>query len=194
MSQIDRAFAFRSAFMDATGSGSARESNGQTALLKPLEDAVALFDELQICYALVGGIAAMNYGRSRFAEVVDFVASAPHRQFLADHPDIMRKHHFDSGNTWKLYHDSGIEIDIWKDEFSDQIAARARTIPFHNRMIRIAEVHDLLAMKLRANRPQDDYDISEIIRKTPVDVAHLQRLVTPEELSRFQAIKTRIGA
>ena len=54
-------------------------------------------------------------------------------------------------------------------------------------------MHDLIAMKLRANRPQDDYDISEIIKKTPLDEALLMQRVTPEQFARFQAIKTRVG-
>jgi hypothetical protein len=179
--------------MGATGFGSNPELPMEAALLRPLEDAADLFDELNICYALVGGVAAMIYGRARFTEDVDFVAAAAHGQILADHPDVMRKHHFDAGCTWKLYHDSGIEIDIWKDEFSDQIASRARVIPFRNKSIRVADVHDLLAMKLRANRPRDDYDISEILRETSVAEDVLTKLVTPEEFARFQAIKARVG-
>ena len=38
------------------------------SLIKPLQDAVALFEELGIAYAVVGGIAAMVYGRARWTE------------------------------------------------------------------------------------------------------------------------------
>jgi len=166
----------------------------EPSLLQPLQDAVALFTALQIPYALIGGIAAMVYGRSRFTEDVDFVAAADHEKILAANPDIMRQHHFNPASTWKLYHDSGIEIDIWKDEYSDQIAARARTIQFHGRAVRIADVYDLVAMKLRADRPQDDYDISEILKKTSLDEALLQQRVTPEQFQRFLDIKKRTPA
>jgi hypothetical protein len=181
--------------MDATGSGSSPDLVGcQAALLRPLEDAVALFEELQISYAVVGGVASMIYGCSCFAEDLNCVAAVAQQQIFADHPDVMRKHHFDPACRGKLHHESGIEIDFWKDDFSDQIAARARTMAFYDRVMRIAEVHDLLALSLRANRPQDDYDISEIIRKTPVDESLLSQRVTPEEFARYQAIKARVGA
>jgi len=178
--------------MDAAAPApSDREPAMESSLQQPLEDAVALFDALKIPYALIGGIAAMLYGRSRFTEDVDFVAAAAHEKILAAHPEIMRQHHFDPVSTWKLYHESGIEIDIWKDEFSDQIAARARTIQFHGRSMRVADVHDLIAMKLRADRPQDDYDISEIIKKTPVEEAVIQNRITAEQFSRYGDIKRR---
>src|SRR4051812_19588675 len=80
----------------------------------PLLDAVSLFEELGIGYALIGGLAAMHYGRSRFTEDVDFVAAADHEAKLAANGEAMRRLHFDPGSTWKLYHESGVEIDIWK--------------------------------------------------------------------------------
>jgi hypothetical protein len=192
--QNERAFAFRRAFMEATGSNSAREWGVNGALHLPLVDAVELFEELRIGYALIGATAAMVYGRARFTEDVDFVADSGHQKTLAEHSEVMRRHHFDPNCTWKLYHDSGAEIDIWKDEFSDQIAARAQVVPLQDKKIRIAEVHDLIAMKLRANRPQDDYDISEIIRQTRLDENLLAQRVTAEQFGRYLNIKTRVQA
>ncbi len=171
-----------------------REPVVEPSLLKAMLDAVELFDALKIPYALIGGIAAMVYGRSRFTEDVDFVAAASHQEILAANHDIMRKHHFDPIATWKLYHDSGIEIDIWKDEFSADIAARSATIQFHDRPLRIAEVHDLIAMKLRANRPQDDYDISEILRKGMIDETVLQQRITADQYQHFLDVKKRTPA
>lgn len=180
--------------MESIGSDAAGEFGVDVTLQKPLEDALGLFGELGINYALIGAAAAMVYGRSRFTEDVDFVADATHQKTLAEHPEIMRKYHFDPGSTWKLYHDSGAELDIWKDEFSDQIAARARVLAFRDKTIRIADVHDLIAMKLCADRPQDDYDISEILKKTPLDEAVLAQRVTPGEFTRYLNIKARVRA
>ena len=58
------------------------------------------------------------------------MAAEAHQKTLAEHPEVMRKHHFDAASTWKLYHDSVRELDVWKDEFSDQIAAPRRSFPF----------------------------------------------------------------
>ena len=133
----------------------------------------------------------MLYGRARFTEDVDFVASTTHQEVLAANPQIMQSFHFDPASTWKLYHDSGIEIEIWKDEFADQIVSRAKTIQLANHTVQIADEHDLIAMKLRASRLQDDYDISEILKQTPIDEAILQQRITPDQFSHFQSIKAR---
>jgi hypothetical protein len=192
LAQIDRSIAFRSAFMDSLSPNSGpRPVRVATPLLAPLQDAVALFNQLHIPYAMVGGIAAMVYGRSRFTEDVDFVAAAAHERILAENPQAMRARRFDPTSTWKLYHDSGVEIDIWKDENSDAIAARAREIELEGQTVRIADVHDLVAMKLRAGRLQDDYDVSEILRGTPIDEALLRTRITPEQFSHFESIKAR---
>jgi hypothetical protein len=164
------------------------------SLIAPLHDAVSLFSALNIPYALVGGIAAMLYGRMRATEDVDFVASASHQEILRANPQVMRQFHFYPECTWKLYHDSGVEIDIWKDEYSQDIAARAGTVPFDGREVRIADVHDLLAMKLRAARIKDDYDVSEILQHATINESVLQQRVNPEQFQRFLDIKSRAHA
>lgn len=159
----------------------------------PLLDAVALFDELHIGYALIGGVAAMVWGRARYTEDIDFVAAAGHEAALKQHPDAMRRHHFDPSCTWKLYHDSGLEIDLWKDEHVEGIVARAVSVELAGRDVRVAEAHDLIAMKLRADRPQDDYDISEIVQRMSIDEATLAQRVDADALARFRAIRQRVN-
>jgi Nucleotidyl transferase of unknown function (DUF2204) len=158
---------------------------------QPLLDAVSLFEELRVGYALIGGIAAMYYGRARFTEDVDFVAVAGHANIFTSHPEAMKKYHFDPTCTYKLYHQSGVQIDLWKDEHVEQIIQNAREVELAGRLIRIADPHDLIAMKLRARRLKDDYDISEIVRLTPIDETRLQSLVTPEQFAQFTEIKKR---
>jgi hypothetical protein len=161
------------------------------SLAAPLHDAVRLFTRLNIPYALVGGIAAMVYGRARFTEDIDFVAASSHASILQQNPQIMRECRFDPACTWKLYHETGIEIDLWKDVYSDEIVARGHEIPLGEQSVRIADPHDLIAMKLRANRLQDDYDISEILKHTAIDETNLASLITAGERARFDAIKAR---
>ena len=161
-------------------------------LAAAMHDAVALFRELGIGYALIGGLAAMVHGRARYTEDVDFVADADHADVLHAHPEAMRTHGFDPGCTWKLYHHTGIAIDLWKDKYAPAIVGRAVRRKLGNRFVRVAEVHDLIAMKLRADRPQDDYDIGEIIKAQTIDEATLADRVTMTQLRRFRAIVKRI--
>jgi hypothetical protein len=158
---------------------------------QPLLDAVSLFEELKIGYSLIGGIAAMYYGRARFTEDVDFVAVAGHMDVLAAHPAEMEKHHFAPTCSHKLYHQSGVQVDVWKDEHSDAIVQRSQEVLLASRSIRIVDPHDLIAMKLRASRLKDDYDISQIVLAGLIDETRLQLLVTPQEFLRFKEIKAR---
>jgi hypothetical protein len=56
---------------------------------------------------------------------------------------------------------------------------------------RVADPHDLIAMKLRAHRLQDDYDIGEILKHHPIDETRLASLVTESELTHYHSIKLR---
>lgn len=160
-------------------------------LTAALLDAVGLFDELGIRYALVGGLAAMIYGRSRFTEDVDLIAATDYEQTLQARLEAMRKWRFDPSCTWKLYHASGLEVDLWKDEHVPAMLDRARPAPLAGRDIQVVDVLDLLAMKLRADRPQDDYDVSQIIKHASLDEAELATRITPEQFQRYLAIKKR---
>jgi hypothetical protein len=133
----------------------------------------------------------MYYGRSRFTEDVDFVVVPGHMEVLAANGAIMQEHHFDPSCTFKLYHDSDIDVDIWKDEFSPQIISRAGEAELAGRRVRIAEVHDLIAMKIRAGRVQDDYDVTQIILGTAIDDTIVQQRVTAEQFARYLELKRR---
>lgn len=174
----------RSLLMDARSASPDLE----TALL----DAVALFRALRVRYALVGGLAAMVYGRARYTEDVDFVATPDHERVLAEHPEVMTAHRFDPSCTWKLYHASGVEIDLWKDEHADGIVSRATRRKIAGRFVRVADPHDLIAMKLRAGRPQDDYDISEIVKHQAIEDVALRSSVTAAQFKRYRAIVRRV--
>lgn len=168
------------------------ENNGSwVPYAQPLLDAVSLFEELNIGYALIGGVAAMYYGRARFTEDVDFVAVSGHMDVLTAHPAEMEKHHFDPTCAHKLYHQSGVQVDVWKDEHSDAIVQRAHEVQLAGRRVRLIEPHDLIAMKLRAGRLKDDYDVWEIASRIAIDLGRLQSLVSPEEFARFESIRGR---
>jgi hypothetical protein len=164
---------------------------GWVPYAQPLLDAVALFEELGIGYALIGGIAAMYYGRSRFTEDVDFVAVTGHMDTLASHPAEMEKYHFDPSCTCKLYHASGVHVDLRKDQHADRIVANSHPVELAGRSIRMIDLLDLVSMKLRAHRLKDDYDISQILLSNPVEEDKLRAAVTAEEFAWFLDIKKR---
>ena len=170
-----------------------RSPDQPTDLERALLDAVGLFQTLDIGYALVGGLAAMVYGKSRFTEDVDFVARVGHMDILEANAKAMRDYGFDPTCTWKLYHHSGVAIDLWKDEFADEIVQRAQPIQLANEQVRVACPEDLIAMKLRADRPQDEYDISEILKARAIDQPRLDRLINRHQAKRFAEIMCRIG-
>lgn len=169
-------------------------SNGpsmQVPYSQPLLDAVSLFDELGIGYALIGGIASMYYGRARFTEDVDFVAVTGRMERFSANPQAMERFHFSPDCVHKLHHQSGISVDIWKDEFADQIVERSLRVPLAGRMVQMIEPHDLIAMKLRAGRLKDDYDISQILASTRIDEQRLAELLNSEQIDRLNQIKMR---
>ncbi len=170
---------------------SRRAADETPGLADALQDAVSLFRELKIRHALIGGLAAMVHGRSRYTEDVDFVADPDHAVTLEAHPDAMKRHGFDPSCTWKLYHRSGVTIDLWKDKHAEAIVSRAVRRKLGNRFVNVAEPHDLIAMKLRADRAQDDYDIAEIAAAQAIDEATLAERVTKAQLRRFRAIAKR---
>jgi predicted nucleotidyltransferase len=161
---------------------------------RPLLDAVALFEELGIGYALIGGLAAMFYGRSRFTEDVDFAAAAGHMELLAAHPDAMKRYRFDPTCHYMLYHDTGIRIDLWKDEHVAEVISRARVVPMNGTSngVRVADPHDLIAMKLRAGRIKDDYDVSEILTWSEIDDERIKSMVTGEQWTHLMEIRRRM--
>ncbi|MBB6428601.1 hypothetical protein [Algisphaera agarilytica] len=172
--------------------GQSKQNQHESDLADALQDAVAMFRELKIGYALIGGLAAMVHGRSRYTEDVDFVAEPGHEDILAKHPEVMKRHRFDPACTWKLYHTSGIDIDLWKDDHAASIVKRAVRRKLGDRFAKVAEAHDLIAMKLRADRPQDDYDIAQIVEAQKIDAERIKSLVNASQFKRFKTIVQRI--
>jgi predicted nucleotidyltransferase len=110
---------------------------------------------------------------------------------FAAHPAEMEKHHFDPTCTYKLYHRSGVQVDLWKDHHADQIVTRSHAVELAGRKFQMVDILDLISMKLRARRLKDDYDISQIVQNNSIDEERLKALVTPEEFAWFEQIRKR---
>lgn len=163
------------------------------SLTQALIAAVDLFEQCRISYALVGGLASMYFGRTRYTEDVDFIAQSDHEATLKQNSKAMQECGFDPSCTWKLYHNTGIEVDIWKDQFSDEMVQRAKPVKLLERTIMIVDVCDLVAMKLRAGRFQDDYDISEILKTQSLDDSIIHSRVSNEQFKHYQSIQQRLA-
>lgn len=103
----------------------------------------------------------------------------------------MEHYRFKPDCTFMLYHQSGVEIDIWKDEHADEIVSRARSMEWRGRSVQVADPHDLIAMKLRADRLTDHSDVAAILRQTPIDDDRIKSLVSPRQFRRYQFIRRR---
>jgi predicted nucleotidyltransferase len=122
------------------------------------------------------------------------VAVTGHMDVFAAHPTEMEKFHFDPTCTYKLYHQSGVQVDLWKHQHADRIVANSHPIELAGRKIQMVDLLDLICMKLRAHRLKDDYDISQIIQTNEIDQERLRSLVKPDEFAWFLEIKKRTSA
>ncbi|MEM1099338.1 MAG: hypothetical protein AAGH92_11185 [Planctomycetota bacterium] len=81
---------------------------------------------------------------------------------------------------------------MWNDKHAAGIVDRAVRRKLGDRFVKVAEPHDLIAMKLRADRPQDDYDIAEILKAQAIEETKLAALTTATQFRRFQKIARRV--
>lgn len=147
-----------------------------------------ILDELNIPYAIIGGLAVQNWGEARYTKDVDLTIIVPIEaqetilQALSNrlqlrHPDALE---FARVNRILLAQTSdGISVDIslGLPGYEDEMVARAvdyvikpgKTIP-------MCSAEDLIIHKLVAGRPQDIRDIQGvIIRQAPTLDLHYIR-------------------
>lgn len=148
----------------------------------------AIFDALnavQVRYLVVGGVAVVLHGHPRFTADIDIVLSLERTNVLAAlralmtlgyrprapvnaddfaEADIRRKWIEEKGLTvfsfWSPEHPA-TEIDLFVTEpFPfDETYARATTIDLGTTLVRVLNIDDLIALKLRAGRPKDLEDV-----------------------------------
>jgi predicted nucleotidyltransferase len=150
-------------------------------LLEPLATLIRLFDEREISYALIGGLAVAVHGIPRPTHDLDFTAAIPR-----DRLDALYQSATDRGFTVPEVHDSG-----WVDQVSDMPLIRVRQwgrgepidvdiflaeTPFQQSLLErrqklhvdgieawVASPEDLILLKLIAGRPRDIGDVQDIL-------------------------------
>ncbi len=150
-------------------------------LLKPLAELIRLFDQWQINYALIGGMAVAVHGIPRPTHDLDFTVSIP-RSRLAEFYRAVEERGFsvpevhDAGwvdqvagmpliriRQWG--HGQSIDVDLFLEEsaFQESLLARHQKVSVEGIDAWIVSPEDLILLKLIAGRPRDIGDIQDIL-------------------------------
>lgn len=172
-------------------------------LTGPFESLTALFDALDVPYALIGGLAVGAWGVPRPTHDLDFVIQADDAVL----PNLCRLIHergyavSSSSNEGRIdfvagmplircqqcIHDRVLDIDLFltASKFQEAIIARRVSLNVADRRFWVATPEDLILLKLAAGRPRDMADIEDIL---------LLRYQLDEEYLRAWAAQLRLEA
>lgn len=146
------------------------ENRLQEALLSFLE----ILSELQIDYALIGGLATGYWGEERFTKDIDLtIALDPSKWHLLKErlersSDLVidSVHHDPESLLPYLirlhYKGDAIDLIVSLTEYQDSLLNRKVEIKIFDRVIFLASPEDIIVSKLIAGRPQDLVDIKKI--------------------------------
>lgn len=143
-----------------------------------------------IDYAVIGGTAAIIYGRLRTTEDIDVTLLAELEIFnklyklITNHYSPMLS---DSENFFKknfvlpvMDSETKVKIDFAAglSEFDKKVIQRKVQRKFGNVMINVCSLEDLIIYKLVSARPQDILDIKELMkaRKDEYDLVYLKNM------------------
>jgi hypothetical protein len=150
-------------------------------LSKALHDITEILHGLELCYAIMGGIAVRTYGiprptydvditlavpRERLSEVYDAVCAAGYTV-----PESYRAGWFDHVSglplvKFRLYlGERGVDVDVFLAEtpYQTEVLTRRRRSQANGGEIWIVSPEDLILLKLIANRPRDVADILDVL-------------------------------
>ena len=144
------------------------------SLVRAFEALVAMLHERGVSYAIIGGLAAIQYTRVRTTDDIDALLSLPQiampgffealagRGFTVD---VMRnvRELRDDGLTTVRFGD--VVVDLMRPVIPafTHVLDRARTAEVLGRVVRISSPEGLIVMKLIAMRPQDEADIRDLL-------------------------------
>ena len=147
-----------------------------------LLDIADLCEQLQIEYAIMGGIAVRVHGIPRPTYDVDFEMSIDESSLYRffDHAEA-RKYEIDSiyRSGWRddvgamplvkmqtfLAEGQSVDVDIFINEtvFQNSVMSRRLSIEFEGRELFFVTPEDLILLKLIANRPRDLSDVGDVL-------------------------------
>lgn len=191
-------------------------SSGSTVygLIQRVADAL---EDAGISYMLVGGQAAILYGRARVTQDIDMTLGVAVDRFddveriakkLRLKPVELSVSPRQFAEQTYLYpcfdSASGMRIDFMFSlfPFERQAIAAAKKKKIAGASIRLVRVEDLVVMKAVAGRPRDVEDITSLLAKHPkLDLAHVRhwlrehsRMLDEPILEQFDRLRTSIDA
>lgn len=150
-------------------------------LIEPLRELVRVFDELQIPYALMGGMAVAIHGIPRPTHDLDFTVSLS-RDRLHDFystverlgytlPDAMRTGWVDNVSgmplirvqQWAAGRNIDVDLFLAESKYQETLLTRHQRVIVEGIEAWVVSPEDLIILKLIAGRPRDIGDILDIL-------------------------------
>jgi predicted nucleotidyltransferase len=157
-------------------------------LTRALRDLARLFDELNIPYVVMGGIAVRVYGIPRPTHDVDFTLAIPRERLPELYAAVQAQGYTVPGwidqvagmplVKFRLYLEGrGIDIDMFLAEsrFQEQVLSRRRQARLDGLDVWLVSPEDLMLLKLLAGRPRDIADVGDVLyTQGQLDEAYLR--------------------
>lgn len=182
-------------------------------LTRAIHDFARLFDEMDLVYAVMGGIAVRVYGIPRPTYDVDLTVAMP-RPRLGEFYQAATQLGYTIPEPYlagwvdqvagmpvvkvRLYLEGhGVDVDLFlaESEFQRQLLARRRRAQIDHLTVWLVSPEDLILLKLLARRPRDIADVGDVIfTQGQLDEAYLRhwakQLGVLSELERALASPT----
>lgn len=163
-------------------------------LIRTLHDFAALFDRLQVPYAIMGGWAVRMYGLPRPTYDVDFTIAIERKrlpelydtatemgftvpeQFVAGWVDTVAGMPLVKFRLYLI--DRGIDVDVFlaESEYQQELMRRRRSHDLDRQRIWFVSPEDLILLKVVAARPRDFGDIEDVLlAQVDLDKAYMRR-------------------
>jgi predicted nucleotidyltransferase len=158
----------------------------------------SIFEQLQLTYAVMGGIAVRAYGIPRATYDVDFTVAIPRARLgefytCAEQagytvPEAYRTGWVEQVSGMPLVklrtylEGRGVDVDLFLAEsaFQTELLARRRQETVDGEQLWLISPEDLILLKLVAFRPRDQADIGDVLfTQGRLDEAYLRRWAAP---------------
>ena len=178
------------------------------SLKETLQQFVQIFEEMQIPYAVMGGLAVRLYAIPRPTYDVDFTIAIARERLPALY-DALEAAGYTVGDEYRkgwtdtiagmpliktrlyLENGRGIDVDIFlaESDFQQKLLSRRKRELFDERPVCFVTAEDLILLKLVASRPRDIADVTDVLfTQGRLDVEYMRswavRLQITEALER----------